>query len=250
MHRRLWIAVATLGLAFLISSESGAGKDGKNPAATPSPRMGKGGVPDAGWMKRHEGFVAIAKKGDVDVLLLGDSITDAWRGGGAKAAWSKHFAGRKAANFGIGGDRTEHVLWRIQNGELDGIKPKVIMLMIGTNNSGANTAAQIAAGITEIVKTIRDKTPETKVLLLGVFPRGPKAGTPVREKLAEINKTIAKLDDKKHVFYLDIGGAFLDKEGTLTKEIMPDFLHLSEAGYNIWGREVEPSLQKLLGETK
>src|SRR5262249_29036082 len=139
----------------------------KNPAATPSPRMNKEGKPDPGWLKRHEGFVDIAKKGDVNVLFLGDSITDAWGGEGhnpkaaGTAVWKKIFEPLKAANFGIGGDRTQHVLWRIQNGELDGIKPKVAVLMIGTNNTGQDSAAQIAEGITEIVKAIRQKSPET-----------------------------------------------------------------------------------------
>jgi lysophospholipase L1-like esterase len=214
--------------------------DKKSPTTTPVPR-------DAGWVKRHEGFVAIAKKGDVDVLLLGDSITDAWRGKAAKPAWDKVFEPLKSANFGISGDRTEHVLWRIQNGELDGIKPKVVMLMIGTNNSGANSAEQIVEGITAIVKTIHEKSPSTKILLLGVFPRGEKPGTPVREKIAQINKTVSKLDDGgKTVKYLDIGDKFLAKDGTLTKDIMPDFLHLSARGYEIWGEAVAPSVRELL----
>lgn len=254
LRTRLMVAALALGLLGLASIEVQAGdkkdKDAKNPPATPSPRMGKGGVPDAGWMKRHEGFVAIAKKGDVDLLLLGDSITDAWRGGGAKKAFTKHFAPRKTANFGIGGDRTQHVLWRIQNGELDGIKPKVVMLMIGTNNSGGDSAEQISEGITSIVRELRRTTPETKVLLLAVFPRGEKAGTPIRAKLAEINKTIARLDDGKSVFFRDIGEKFLEKDGTLSKKIMPDFLHLSEQGYNIWGEAVEETVQMLLGGRK
>src|SRR5581483_7232139 len=138
---------------MLASSIAGAGD--KNPATTPTPRIGKDKKPDAGWMKRHEGFVDIAKKGGVNVLLLGDSITDAWRGKAAQETWDKVFAPRKSANFGIGGDRTQHVLWRIQNGELDGITPKVAMLMIGTNNTGNDSAEQIAEGITAIVKQIR-----------------------------------------------------------------------------------------------
>src|SRR5262249_49674189 len=144
-----------------------------NPAATPSPRMGKGGQPDQGWMKRHEGFVAIAKKGDVNVVFLGDSITDAWRNSGKKA-WDKHFGPLKPANFGIGGDRTQHVLWRISNGEMEGIKPKVAVLMIGTNNVGGDSADQIADGIKAIVQKLGELSPDTKVLLLAVFPRGEK----------------------------------------------------------------------------
>lgn len=248
MHLHLRLAIAgfcAAAVAFTACGHAGDKKD--NPAAKPSPRLNKEGKPDAGWMKRHEGFAAIAQKGDVDVLLLGDSITDAWRNPAAKAAFTKHFASRKTANFGIGGDRTEHVLWRIQNGELDGIKPKVVMLMIGTNNTGANSADQISEGITQIVQTLRSKTPDTKILLLAVFPRSPKAEDKVRSKIATINKTIAKLDDGKHVFYRDIGERFLTKDGTLTKDIMPDFLHLSEQGYNIWGEAVEADIKMLLG---
>lgn len=246
---RTWAGLLCLGL-LVVSTGRGIAGDKKPATITPTPRLiNKEGKPEPAWMKRHEGFVAIAKKGDVEVLLLGDSITDAWRGGGAKAAWSKHFAKRKAANFGIGGDRTEHVLWRIQNGELDGIQPKVVMLMIGTNNSGTNSAADISAGVKEIVKTIHQKAPEAKVLLLGIFPRGEKAGTPVREKLAQINKDLAEWSQgQKNVHYLDIGDKFLSEGGILTKNVMPDFLHLNERGYNIWGEAVEPSLRKLLNE--
>ena len=218
----------------------------KSPTVTPSPRKAKDGKgDDPNWMKRHEGFVEIAKKGDVDVLFLGDSITDGWRG--KKAIWDKHFGAMKAANFGIGGDRTEHVLWRIQNGELNGITPKVAVLMIGTNNSGGNSADQIADGITAIVKTIREKSPSTKVLLLAVFPRGADSKFPQRVKLAEVNQKVAKLDDGKNVRYLDIGSKFLESDGTLTKQVMPDLLHLSERGYQIWADAITPTLNEMLG---
>ncbi len=119
--------------------------------------------------------------------------------------------------------------------------------MIGTNNSGRDSAAQITEGITLIVQTIHKKTPTTKVLLLGVFPRGPKAGTPIRAKLAEINKIVAKLDDGgTTVKYLDIGEKFLDTEGNLSKAIMPDYLHLSGRGYEIWAEAIAPTLHDLL----
>jgi lysophospholipase L1-like esterase len=139
-------------------------------------------------------------------------------------------------------------LWRItEGGELDGITPKVAVVMIGTNNSGRDSAAQIAEGITLIVKTIHKKTPSTKVLLLGVFPRGEKAGTPIRTKLAEINSIIAKLDDGgKTVKYLDFGDKFLNSEKNLTKDIMPDYLHLSARGYEIWAEAMTPTLQEML----
>jgi lysophospholipase L1-like esterase len=239
-----------LGLVLLGNAHSG---DKKNPATTPAVRLDKKGEQDAGWLKRHDGFVAIAKKGGVDVLFLGDSITDGWRGKNGKAVWDKTFGDLKAANFGIGGDRTQHVLWRIQNGELDGIKPKVAMLMIGTNNTGNDSAEQIADGVKAIVKTVHEKSPDTKVLLLAVFPRGNKDTfefTPQNAKITEINKIIAKLDDGgKTVKYLDIGSKFL-KDSKLSKDIMPDALHLSEPGYQIWADAVNPTLRDMVGTKK
>jgi len=199
---------------------------------------------DANWTKRHDGFVEIAKKGGVDFLLMGDSITDGWRGKG-KTVYAENFEPLKAANFGIGGDRTQHVLWRLQNGELDGITPKLCMLMIGTNN-GKDSAKDVAAGITAIVKELQKKSPTTKVLLLGIFPRGEKPN-PGREKNDKVNTMIAKLDDGgKTVKYLDIGGKFLAEDKSISKDIMPDFLHLTEAGYKLWADAVLPTVKEML----
>jgi lysophospholipase L1-like esterase len=242
MQRRIW----TCTFIIITATTARLSAGDKNPATTPSPRLNKEMEPDPNWMKRHEGFVDIAKKGGVDVLFLGDSITDAWRGNAAQPTWDKYFVPHNPANFGIGGDRTQHVLWRIQNGELDGITPKVVVLMIGTNNTGQDSAEQIAAGITAIVKTIRQRSSSTKVMLLAVFPRGEKPGNPGRVKIAEINKTISKLDDGRNVRYLDIGGKFLQPDGTLTTDIMPDFLHLSAKGYEIWGEAINPLLTEML----
>lgn len=230
----------SLVAAFFVAVSVQAGEKNKeNPATKPAPRPG-------GWMKTHENFVAVAKKGGVDVLFLGDSITNGWRGNGKKA-WAKHFEPLKPANFGIGGDRTQHVLWRLQNGELDGITPKVAVLMIGTNNQGSDSAPQIAEGIEAIVKHLREKTPSTKILLLAVFPRGAKADNPSRAKLAAVNKTISKLHDGQNVVYLDIGEKFLEKDGSLSKEIMYDYLHLTPRGYEIWAEAITPTLHRLLG---
>ena len=210
-----------------------------------APKMGNDGNPQTGFVSAHERFVAIAKEGKTDLVFLGDSITAGW--GGQKAIWEKSFGAYRPANFGIGGDRTQHVFWRITNGELDGIKPKAAVLMIGTNNSGSDSAEGIASGVTKIVETIRAKLPDTKILLLAVFPRGPKAeGNAQREKLKQVNAIIAKLDDGKSVFYLDIGDKFLQPDGTLTKEIMPDFLHLSPKGYQIWADSIETKLAALM----
>ncbi len=213
---------------------------GQNTAIDPVPREGN-------WVKLHEKFLEQAKAGDIDLLFLGDSITQGW-GGSGKGVWERYYSPRKVANFGIGGDRTQHVLWRLENGEIDGIKPKVVVLMIGTNNASSNSAEEIAEGVTAIVKKLNTKLPETKVLLLAVFPRGEKPG-PMRDKLKAVNDQIAKLDDGgKTVKYLDIGQKFLGEEGVLTKEIMPDFLHLSSLGYQIWADAIEPTLWSMLDE--
>jgi len=222
----------------------------RNSATTPEERKG-------GPAQRHEKFLERAKKGHVDVLFLGDSITQGWEGNG-KDVWAKHFEPLNTANFGIGGDRTQHVLWRITEGkELEGIDPKVAVLMIGTNNAGSNSAEEIADGVEAIVKELRRQKPHMKVLVLGVFPRSGKPAKDLKDagrvgpdelntKLPEVNKRIAKLDDGKMVRYLDIGSKFLDKEGGLSKEIMPDFLHLSKKGYEIWAEAVEGPVKEML----
>jgi lysophospholipase L1-like esterase len=195
---------------------------------------------------RHKGFLEVAKKGGIDVVFIGDSITDGWRGGG-KEVWKEHFEPLHAANFGIGGDRTQHVLWRLQNGELEGYTPKAAVVMIGTNNLGGNTDEQIAEGVKAVVEAIHKKQPKTKVLLLGIFPRGAKATDPNRERIKAINKTIAKLDDEgKTVKYLDIGEKFLDKDGNMPKDVMPDYLHPSKKGYEIWAEAIDKPLKDLL----
>ena len=199
-----------------------------------------------GTEKRHESFNEISKKGEAQLVFLGDSITAGWAGNG-KEVWAKAFTQYTPANFGIGGDRTQHVLWRIQNGELEIIKPKAVVLMIGTNNSGSDSAEGIAKGVTVIVETIRAKQPQAKILLLAVFPRGEKASpNPGRDKLKQVNSIIAKLDDGQNVFFLDIGDKFMQPDGSLTKEIMPDFLHLSPAGYQIWADAIGPKLAELM----
>ena len=231
----------------LPAQDKAAPKPAPQPPDVAAPKFDKTGQPDANFIKRHESFVATAKAGGVDVVFLGDSITAGWGGQNAKPVWDAAFGKYKPANFGIGGDRTQHVLWRISNGELDGISPKAAVLMIGTNNSGSDSAEGIAKGITAIVKYLREKSPRTKVLLLAVFPRGEKAApNPGREKLKQVNDIVAKLHDGKNVHYLDIGTKFLEADGSLSKEVMPDFLHLSAKGYQIWADAIGPKLAELV----
>ena len=210
---------------------------------------------DPSWGKRHESFVEIAKKGGVDVLFLGDSITDFWRmPERGLPVWEKYFAPLHAANFGISGDRTQHVLWRMQNGELDGIKPRAIVLMIGTNNTGLerdkltprNSPDEVVAGVTAIVKGLRTRLPKAKILLLAIFPRGAAADDPQRLQINQINASIAKLADGKRIQFLDINAQFLAPDGSLPKEIMPDYLHPSTKGYELWAEAIKEPLARLL----
>jgi len=213
----------------------------RNPAIIPVSR----GNP-TNWLARHEGFVKQTKAGGIDLLFMGDSITDFWRNRG-KNVWEKFYASRHAANFGIGGDRTQHVLWRIEHGELDGIDPKVIVLMIGTNNSNTDSADQISEGVEKIVGEMREKCPKSKILLLAIFPRGkPDAKPQQMETINKVNERIAKLDDGKTVTFLNINKAFLGEDGKLHADVMPDFLHPNEHGYQLWADAMEPTLDKML----
>ena len=204
---------------------------------------------DLWWKERHEGFNHRAAMGNVDLVFIGDSITQSWENEG-KTAWDKHYGQGKAMNLGISGDRTQHVLWRLEHGNVECIAPKVAVIMIGTNNSNAsdNTAAQIADGIQAIVGRLREKTPTTKILILGVFPRGERPN-PQREKISDVNSRIAKLADDKQVYYLDIGDKFLSADSSISKEVMPDFLHLSPRGYEIWAEAIELKVAALLNGT-
>ncbi|MBI1319535.1 MAG: GDSL family lipase [Candidatus Hydrogenedens sp.] len=203
--------------------------------------------PQKGWMMRHESFNERVKQGNADLLMIGDSITHGWEGPG-KAVWDQYYAKRNAVNLGISGDRTEHVLWRLQHGNIDGIHPKLAVIMIGTNNHADNSAEEIAEGVNAIVALLRDKLPEMKILILGIFPRDEQPGTDNRKKLAEANSIIQKTADGEMIHYLDIGQAFLTEDGVLTKEIMPDALHPNEKGYEIWAAAMEDQIAGLMGE--
>jgi lysophospholipase L1-like esterase len=208
-------------------------------------------VPAPFQEERHLGFVEEARRGGIDCLLMGDSITDWWRRAGLPV-YEANFGDLRCANFGIAGDRTQGVLWRMQNGELDGYSPKAMMLMIGTNNlSGRtttpNTPAEIAMGIATIVTTFRARFPYAKVLLLGVFPRGAESTNPYRESIRQINELIANLDDGEHVRFMDIGDRFLAEDGSIPVEIMADGLHPTERGYEIWAEAVMPTFREMLG---
>jgi lysophospholipase L1-like esterase len=196
---------------------------------------------------RHLGFAETASKGNIDLLLDGDSITDWWVQGDAnKAMFDKYFGGMRTANFAIAGDTTQGVLWGLKNGEGQGFQPKAIMLMIGTNNSGSSSAPEIAEGVGAVVLEMRKDFPDAKILLLAIFPRSVP-GDPLRSKIVDVNKTISKLDDQRHVFYMDIGANFLDDRGYFLQDsFRPDNLHPQAKGYDIWGAAVKDKLGELM----
>jgi lysophospholipase L1-like esterase len=238
--KKNWLS-ALLALVFVVPALA------EEPKQDAKPNDAVVAAPHEGTLKRHESFNERVKKGNVDLLFIGDSITQGWEGSGAKV-WKEFYDKRNAVNLGIGGDRTQHVLWRLDHGNIEGIKPKLAVLMIGTNNSGSNTSEQIAAGVTAIVEKLRTQLPETKVLVLGIFPRGENNEHKQRKVNAGANEIISKLADDKNVFYLDIGPKFTDDSGNLSKEVMPDLLHLNEKSYRTWAESIEESVKKLMGE--
>jgi lysophospholipase L1-like esterase len=230
----------------------------EQPTAPAPPRPNTAIIPSLfqGFQKQHTNNLEVAAKGDVDILFMGDSITDWWRNPGrgapidgaipygGKEVFEKHFGSMKVANFGIAGDTTQGVLWRLQHGEGQGIKPKAVMLMIGTNNTGRNTPPEIAMGIADIVFELRKDFPDAKILLLGIFPRGGPQSK-YRTQIPEINRMISTLHDNQHVFYLDIGDKFLAPDGSIPRDIMSDSLHPTSKGYEIWAEAVQDKLASL-----
>lgn len=216
-----------------------------------APRENTAIIPDLAqfFREKHEQNRQVARQGDAELLLMGDSITDFWRNThgafAGKSVLDKYFGHWNIANFGIAGDTTQGVLYRLQNGEGEGFSPRAIMLMIGTNNTGRNTAPEIAEGIGAVVLSLQNSFPEARILLLGIFPRG-SARDPVRTMIADINSRISRLHDGERLHYLDIGEAFLDDNGNIPAAVMSDGLHPGPQGYEIWAREVEAPLTELM----
>jgi len=198
------------------------------------------------WRDRDREKNNRLKEGNIDLAFIGDSITQGWEGNG-KQVWESYYGARKAVNLGFGGDRTEHVIWRLTKGAWNQIKPKVAVLMIGTNNTGhkMQDPSQTAAGIERILNILKERSPKTKVLLLGVFPRGKAPHDRGRVINQGINQIIRRLADNDRVHYMDLGDHFLQSDGDLPASIMPDALHLNEEGYRIWAEAMEPKLKEL-----
>ncbi len=246
---RIRFAIGLGAIASVALFGSADGPTSRNAAIVAEARTGEV------WKQRHAALVERAKKGNADVVFAGDSLTQRWEAEG-KTVWDEAFAAWKPANLGISGDRTQHLLWRLSIGqELAGLDPKVIVLLIGTNNLGSNSPAEIAAGVRAIVAECRRQKPKAQILLLGLFPR---SGRPVAEgaefapalglnsKFAETNTRLQTLEDETVVTFLDIGEKFLDQKGNLPAALMPDFLHLSPEGYRVWAANLRQPVEQLL----
>jgi len=200
---------------------------------------------------KHEQNLEVAQAGDVELLLMGDSITDFWRNEAGpfagKPVLDEHFGHWMIANFGIAGDTTQGVLYRLQNGEGEGFSPRAVMLMIGTNNTRRNSAAEIAEGVGAVVLELEQRFPEAEILLLGIFPRGD-VSDPLRGMIAEINGIISGLDERERVHYLDIGEVFLDADGNIPADVMSDGLHPGPEGYRRWAEAVAAPLTELMAD--
>ncbi|MEE9367814.1 MAG: glycoside hydrolase family 97 N-terminal domain-containing protein [Pontiella sp.] len=200
-----------------------------------------------GQQNHHKSLNKRVKQGNVDIIFVGDSITHFWASAKrGRPVWEKYYAKRNAVNLGISGDRTQHVLWRLQNGNLEGISPKVAVVMIGTNNSGSDSPEDIAAGVKAIVDTIEEKCPSTRILILGIFPRGKDDTDRHRIVNMKANKIVSSFADNRTIFYLDISKAFLDENRILSRDIMPDLLHLNTKGYEIWAGAIDEKLGELM----
>lgn len=210
---------------------------------TPIPRT------ESAAKQRFEEFNERAKAsaGKAQVIFIGDSITQGWEGSGQEV-WAKYYAPRRALNLGIGSDHTQHVLWRLDHGNLEGLKPKVAVVLIGVNNlpDETNTPRMVLAGVTAVVQKLREKLPRTKILLLGIFPFREDFD-PQRGRALQVNQALRKLDDGKWVHFLDFGHLFIQPDGTISKAMMPDYVHLTPNGYRLWAEAMEPKLAQLLG---
>ncbi len=209
-----------------------------NPATLASPRND--------WMAHFQRSLDRTKKGNVDLIFDGDSITDFWMGAG-KDVWTKNYGKLNAVDYGISGDRTENMLWRLDKGQVAGLRPKLVVMLIGTNNTNDCTDVQIAEGITAVARAYQKLCPTAVILVPAVFPRADSPTDPTREKIKRINQIISKIGDGKKVVYVDFGNKFLLPDGTMNRDLMPDTLHPNAKGYEVWADAIRPEIEKVFG---
>ncbi|MDD7983943.1 GDSL-type esterase/lipase family protein [Lentisphaera marina] len=201
------------------------------------------------WLRRHqEKLTQKEQLGDVQVVFLGDSITHAWDK--YQEPWNQYFAKYNALNIGFSGDRTENVLWRLENGAVDGIKPKVLVMMIGTNNAGKykEASAETAIGVKAILQDLRQRLPKTKILMLAIFPRGKDDSSPMRQLTMGTDEIIKTYADDKNIFFMNINKIFLDDKRIVHRSVMRDFLHPSKDMYPKWAEAISPKITELMNQ--
>jgi len=201
---------------------------------------------EAYWVKRHSKIMSKATEmKQVDVLFLGDSITHGFEN---NYVWNYHFRDMKVLNAGISSDRVEHILWRVQQGLVKETRPKVVVLLAGINNLGMATPEHTAAGIANIIEQIRKDSPNTKILVQGIFPAGKLRTDVKRDRIKKANALIAKYHNGSTVHFIDFGNKFLTAKGQISKKMMFDYLHLTTNGYHVWARSIDEKLSVLLGK--
>jgi lysophospholipase L1-like esterase len=200
----------------------------------------------AGWMVRHNAILERIKKGNVRMIFVGNSLTQRWENAGIQV-WNKYYATRNAVNMGFDGDRTQHVLWRLDHGEIDNISPKLAVVMIGSNHVNGYTVEEISDGIKAVCCRIRTKLPGTKILLLGILPRGDDASAAAAYRLNKASEEASRIADNRMIYYLNISEKFLDKDGNISGELMTaDKVHLTPKGYQALADAMEPTISKII----
>lgn len=197
------------------------------------------------WDKRHQQKLSQAKTSDPDLILIGDSITHGWERAG-KPVWQKYFSDINTLNLGFSGDRTENVIWRLEHGEVDNLTPELTVIMIGTNNTGHrfDKPEYIKNGVAKIINLLKQKTPQSKILLLAIFPRSAQPNDIQRLNNEATNQLLKNLAKQEEILFTNINHEFLDDNQVLSSEIMPDLLHPNEQGYEIWAQQLKPYIEK------
>lgn len=242
MDMTRWV-LRSVGLWAGLWASAHALEPPRHSAIDPVPREGRA------WLDRYQALNRRVQTDHPDLVFIGDSLTQGWETTGRRV-WAEFYTRRRALNIGIERDATQNLLWRLEHGNVDHLRPRLAVLLIGTNNTGGNTPQEIAHGVTEIVRRLRVRLPATRLLVLGIFPQGVDRNHPRRNVSRAANRLISRLHDGRRVFYLDIGQRFVRGDGTIGTDIMPDLLHLSPAGYRIWAEAMEPTVRRLLGERR
>ena len=237
-------ALACVSLACPANAQVACGPFTAAPLDPPTART------DAGAVASFERINKAVKTQSYRTLFLGDSITERWDEPlwGAQAVWQANMPQRGVLNAGVSGDRTEHLLWRFEHGNLDGPPPKGVIALIGTNDLGHGRPPELAAeGIRAVLIHLRQRLPSTRILLLGLWPRGATAADPLRQKVIAVNQLISHCADGGAITYADIGGVLLDPNGVLSPQLSPDLLHFSAAGYERLAPKLDPLIDRMLG---